>query len=860
MEKISVKNTKDKGVTIKQLAEETGVTTDRLILQLKDAGIRVTDVEDLIDEKKKQKLLQHLRQQHHASEPSSEKVVLHRRTKAITLGKGSGSVNVQVRKRVYIKRPLVEEEVKEKVGSLAAKEESPLLSSVAEAPKMTSSEVSPLPKDEKEKSSMAAPTPPSVPVAAEGAPPPSSGKEEPKGEEVPKLDKRKILKQEESEEGASDRPRKKRKLRDNGRGGGDDRNLQAYLARGVDLGRVLKQSEEEVIDPFTRKLGKARGLSGKVKVHAFTKPTTPLVREVEIPESIKVGDLAQRMSVKASDVMKLLLKMGVITSINNPIDQDTAILVVEELGHVAKILKSDAIETALAQDFEVKGEKEPRPPVITIMGHVDHGKTTLLDYIRTTKVASSEAGGITQHIGAYHVETPKGTITFLDTPGHAAFTAMRARGAKLTDIVVLVVAADDGVMPQTIEAISHAKAANVPIVVAVNKMDKPGVDPEKIKVELSNHELIPEDWGGDTMIIPISAKTGAGVDKLLDSLLVQAELLELTAVTNCRASGVVIESRLDRGRGPVMTVLIQQGTLNKGDIILAGSSYGRIRALFNERGQAIEKAGPSIPVEALGLSMISQAGDDFIVVADEKRAREVATFRHTKNRESLMAKQPPKLEDLLQRIEDEKINVILPIVLKADVQGSVEALKKALVDISTGDAKVQVIASGIGGINESDVNLAIASKAIIVAFNVRANTEARKLIENNRVDVHYHNIIYDVIDQVKKAISGALAPEIQERLVGFAEVREVFRSSKTGTIAGCMVIEGIVKRNYPLRVLRDSVVVFEGVLESLRRFKEDISEARAGTECGISVKNYNDIKVGDQLEVFEKIEVKREIK
>ena len=552
--------------------------------------------------------------------------------------------------------------------------------------------------------------------------------------------------------------------------------------------------------------------------------------------------------------------MGVIATINQSVDQEAAILVVEEMGHKAIPVSSDAIEEALAKTTEVQGEAKHRPPVITIMGHVDHGKTTLLDYVRTTKVAASEAGGITQHIGAYHVQTPKGTITFLDTPGHAAFTAMRARGAKLTDIVVLVVAADDGVMPQTVEAIQHARAAGVPIVVAVNKMDKPSVDPDRVKTELTKHNLIPEEWGGDAMFVPISAKTGMGVDNLLDSVLVQAEVLDLKAVVDCPAHGVVIESRLDRGRGAVMSVLVQQGTLRKGDIILAGLEYGRIRALFDEHGKSIDSAGPSIPVEVLGLSGVPQAGDDFIIVPDERRAREVAMFRQAKYRESKLARQAPKLEDLLQRIEDEKtMTTTLNLVLKADVLGSVEALKQALTDLTSQEVKVNILSSGIGGINESDVNLAVASNAIIIAFNVRANAEARKLMEVNNVDVHYYNIIYDVINEVKKAINGVLAPEIQERVVGLAQVREVFRSSKTGAVAGCMVTEGFVKRNFPIRVLRDNIVIFEGALESLRRFKEDVAEVRAGTECGIAVKNYNDIKAGDQIEVYERIEIKREI-
>jgi translation initiation factor IF-2 len=554
-----------------------------------------------------------------------------------------------------------------------------------------------------------------------------------------------------------------------------------------------------------------------------------------------------------------MMKMGAIVTINQVLDQETAMLVVEELGHKARPVSAYALEEALTKDIEVSGEAAPRAPVVTIMGHVDHGKTSLLDYIRRTKVTAGEAGGITQHIGAYHVETDKGMITFLDTPGHAAFTAMRARGAKLTDLVILVVAADDGVMPQTIEAVNHSKAANVPIIVAVNKMDKSDADPDRVKNELAKLELIPEEWGGETMYVPISAKTGAGIDNLLDSVLVQAEVLDLKSIINCPARGVVIEARLDKGRGAVASLLVQQGTLNKGDLVLVGFEYGRVRALFDENGKNIETAGPSIPVEILGLSGSPNAGDEFVVVSDEKRAREVAMFRQGKFREVKLARQnAAKLENILQRMGEEKTTELtLNIVLKTDVQGSAEALTQALSDLSSSEVKVKIVSSGIGGINETDVNLALASSGVIIGFNVRANVEARKLIESEKVDLHYHSIIYNVIDEVKRAISGFMAPEIQEKITGLAEVREVFRSSKIGAIAGCMVLEGTIKRNNPIRVLRDNIVVFEGVLESLRRFKDDVSEVRANTECGIGVKSYNDIKPGDQIEVFEKIEIKR---
>jgi translation initiation factor IF-2 len=861
-----VHDTEKDGITVEQFAKELGrISPDRLLDQFKDAGISVAGANDLITEEKKQQLLKYLQQQHHgAQQDGQEKIVLRRaKTSEIKVGGSHGAaktVSIQVRKkRTYVKRTPLEEDKKQD-EAIKSEVVAPAEEFIESAPAPAAPEVvaeTPVAPIE-----TAVPAVESVEVVAPAdiLEPESVVIEEKASEAAKPVPKRreKTRAEIEAEEAELEKHKKKKRSRDTSKI--DERKFEALLSRGADLGRVLRAVEEDA-DHASRKAGKSRGgLQSKVKIQAFTRPTTPVVREVAIPEHITVGDLAQRMSVKSTEVIKVLMKMGIMATINQAIDQDTAVLVVEELGHKPKLVSSDAIEEELAKSVEVQGEALSRPPVITIMGHVDHGKTTLLDYIRTTKVAASEAGGITQHIGAYHVKTPKGTITFLDTPGHAAFTAMRARGAKLTDIVILVVAADDGVMPQTIEAIQHAKAANVPIVVAVNKMDKPGADPDRVKTELSKNGLIAEDWGGDAMFVPISAKTGMGVDNLLDSVLVQAEVLELKAVVDCPAHGVVIESRLDRGRGAVMSVLVQQGTLRKGDIILAGLEYGRIRALSDETGKPIESAGPSIPAEVLGLSGVPQAGDDFIIVADERKAREVALFRQAKHREAKLARQAPKLEDLLQRIEDEKqTSSTLNIVLKADVLGSVEAIKHALTDLSGVEVKVNVISSGIGGINESDVNLAIASKAIVIAFNVRANTEARKLIETSGVDVHYHNIIYDIINQVKKVISGSLAPEIHEKIVGLAQVRDVFSSSKTGTIAGCMVTEGFVKRNLPIRVLRDNVVIFEGTLESLRRFKDDVSEVRAGMECGIAVKNYSDVKVGDQIEVFEKIEVKREI-
>lgn len=875
VKKVTQETEKD-GVSVNQFAEEIGVKPDRLLSQFKDAGISIASTNDLVSEEEKQALLRYLQQHHGAKQDAApDKIVLRRaKTSEIKLGGSHGpgkTVSIQVRKkRTYVKRSPTEDEAKNPVEEEII--QSDAIAQVESAEKISASVLEVVGEQSEVATSAVSEEPP---VSATQATETATYAEEvvaapvvteEKADDKSKLGvKRKDGKHrvgDEVEETEAEKSKKKKKGRDTSRdGNSSNRSFEALLARGADLSRVLKVEDEDALDSAFRKSGKSRSSShGKVKTQAFTRPTAPVVREVEIPESIQLAELAQRMSVKATEVIKVMMKMGIIATINQVIDQDTAILVIEEMGHKAKAVSSEAIEEALAKSVEIQGEAQPRPPVITIMGHVDHGKTTLLDYIRTTKVAASEAGGITQHIGAYHVQTQKGTITFLDTPGHAAFTAMRARGAKLTDIVILVVAADDGAMPQTIEAIQHAKAANVPIVVAVNKMDKHGVDPDRVKNELVKHGLVPEEWGGDAMFVPISAKTGMGVDTLLDSVLVQAEILELKAVVDCPARGVVIESRLDRGRGAVMSVLIQQGTLRKGDIILAGLEFGRIRALFDENGEAIESAGPSIPVEILGLSGIPQAGDDFIIVPDEKRAREVAAFRQNKARETKLARQAPKLEDLLQRIEDEKtVTTTLNIVLKADVLGSVEALKQSLLDLSGSEVKVSILSSAIGGINESDVNLAIASKAMIIAFNVRANAEARKLMEVNAVDVHYHNIIYDVINLVKKAISGALAPEIHEKILGLAQVREVFRSSKTGAVAGCMVTEGTIKRNYPIRVLRDNVVIFEGSLESLRRFKDDVSEVRNGMECGISVKNYNDIKAGDQIEVFEKIEVKREI-
>ncbi|MFL6605153.1 MAG: translation initiation factor IF-2 [Steroidobacteraceae bacterium] len=592
--------------------------------------------------------------------------------------------------------------------------------------------------------------------------------------------------------------------------------------------------------------------------HAFEMPTAPVVREVGIGETVTVSELAQKMAVKANEVIKVLMNIGVMATINQPLDRDTAVLVVEEMGHTPKVLKENQIEEDLqgvaGPDADVGAE--PRPPVVTVMGHVDHGKTSLLDYIRSTKVAAGEAGGITQHIGAYHVETPKGGITFLDTPGHAAFTAMRARGAKATDVVVLVVAADDGVMPQTVEAIQHARAAGVPIVVAVNKIDKADADPDRVRTELSKHDVIPEEWGGQNIFVNVSARTGAGIDALLEAIVLQAEILELRAPRDGLASGIVIESSVEKGRGAVATVLVKKGTLRIKDPILAGSEFGVVRAMFDETGAAVQEAAPSMPVVVLGLASPPNAGDDLLVVESERKAREVALYRQGKFRDVKLARQAPRSEDVFSQMGEEKAGVV-SVLIKADVQGSAEALRESLDKLSTPEVQVRVLGSALGGITISDVQLAAASKALIIGFNVRADAGARDAIKDTGVEVRYYSIIYEAIDDVRQMMSGMLKPEIKETIVGVAQVREVFRSSKFGVVAGCLVTEGLVKRNNPIRVLRDNVVIFEGALESLRRFKDEAGEVRAGTECGIGVKNYQDVRVGDQIECYSRVEVAR---
>jgi translation initiation factor IF-2 len=864
-------------VTVKQLAHVVRIPVERLLTQLQDAGLSITDEMQTVTEDQKRLLLNHLKMgQNKDTGSMPERITLHRKSVSqVTLGHdlhSSKTVNIEVRKkRVYTKpfevvQPEVQENDEEDVvvenssvtDALAVESISnPPSTNESNAPEtaVTDSEHQPEAIDKADESNLppieeALLTEPlqviaSAIVAVESTPARTVEKSD-----ADKHAKKKHTspKQGESEgEGKSDPKKGKKRTKH-----------QPLYTVAVDEGEHDHNKRRSKKRRSSEKSDKYREAEESL-THGFAKPTAPVVREVLIPETVTVAELAKRMSVKVAEVIKVMMSLGAMATINQVIDQETAIIVVEEMGHVARPMKDDAIEQTLGQTLTEGSDIQSRAPVVTIMGHVDHGKTSLLDYVRRTKVAAGEAGGITQHIGAYHVSTPKGDITFLDTPGHAAFTAMRARGAQATDIVVLIVAADDGVKPQTIEAIQHAKAAKVPIIVAVNKIDKPGADPERVMNELSTHEVIAEAWGGDTMFVNISAKTGEGVDNLLTAILLQAEVLELTAHTDGAGKGVVIESRLDKGRGPVATILVQSGTLRKGDILLAGLQYGRIRALVGDNGSFVDSAGPSTPVEVVGLSAPPHAGDDAIVVPDEKKAREVALFRQGKFRDVKLARrQKTSIEGIMENMTVADLKV-LNIVLKADMQGSVEAISDAMVKLSNDEINVQVIASGVGGITESDVHLAIASNALLIGFNVRADAGAKRLVEQESVSLHYYSVIYDIVDQVKSALSGMLAPQFKEEIVGIAEVRDVFRSPKLGAIAGCMVVEGSIKRNNPIRVLRNNVVIYEGTLESLRRFKDDVSEVRQGIECGIGVKNYNDIKSGDLIEVFETIEIKREL-
>ena len=847
-------------VTVKQLAQVIGIPVERLLNQLQEAGLSIIDEQQTVNEDQKRILLGHLKsgagRDAHAT---PERITLRRKSVSqMTVGHDvhSGTtVNIEVRKkRTYVKRTSLLDPTPESIDDDVphSTEEEIITEEQATVSKEVTLEeanntveqdiVGEAPSVSDEVLLGAAEIAPAVLVETK---PESVVAEERKVAD--KAEKKKATTKDETEGARPDhkKGKKKSKYQPGFREDSESELMQGRRNKGK------KRRSSDKSDKYRE--------AEESLTHGFAMPTAPVVRDVLIPETVTVAELAKRMSVKVAEVIKVMMGLGAMVTINQVIDQETAIIVVEEMGHLARPLKDDAIEHTLGEVVSKGSHSESRAPVVTIMGHVDHGKTSLLDYIRRTKVAAGEAGGITQHIGAYHVSTPKGDITFLDTPGHAAFTAMRARGAQATDIVVLIVAADDGVKPQTVEAIQHAKAAKVPVIVAVNKMDKPGADPDRVLNELGVQELIPEAWGGDTMFVNISAKTGAGIDDLLDAILLQSEVLELTAHTDGAAKGVVIESRLDKGRGPVATVLVQSGTLRKGDIILAGLQYGRVRALVNDSGTSVDSAGPSIPVEVLGLSAIPHAGDDTIVVPDEKKAREVALFRQGKFRDVKLARrQKTSLEGIFENMTAAETKV-LNVVLKADMQGSVEAIADALEKLSNEEVTVSVIASGVGGITESDVHLAIASNGLLIGFNVRADAGAKRLAEVESVPMHYYSVIYDIVDQVKSALTGMLSPKFKEEIVGIAEVRDVFRSPKIGAIAGCMVTEGLIKRNNPIRVLRDNVVIYEGTLESLRRFKDDVSEVRQGLECGIGVKNYNDVKSGDLIEVFETIEIKREL-
>jgi translation initiation factor IF-2 len=839
-------------VTVSQFAEALKVPVDKLLAQLDQAGIAVAGADGVISEDAKLELLTHLRRSHGsgaAAEGSAPaRITLKRKTQselklASTQGRAR-TVNVEVRvKRTYVKRDVIEEQ------NRAAQEQADAKRREIEAAQQA--------------------------VAAKA-------EAERRERESLESANRRLIEEEQARVRAQEEARRQAELRAQDdterarRGSAEPRREEpARPAHAPAREKPEPKAAEEARPKFggRQELHIAGDVSARHKKkkrlrartapadaeqrHGFEKPTAPVKREVAIGETITVADLAQKLAIKATEVIKVLMNMGVMATINQPIDQDTAILVAEELGHSATAVKEEQIEADL-QATGAEQELETRAPVVTVMGHVDHGKTSLLDFIRRTKVASGEAGGITQHVGAYHVKTPRGMITFLDTPGHAAFTAMRARGAKVTDVVVLVVAADDGVMPQTIEAIQHARAAGVPMVVAVTKVDKPDADPEKVRNELAKQEVIPEEWGGPYMFVNVSARTGAGVDQLLEAILLQAEVLELKAPRGGPAMAFVVEASMEKGRGAVVTALVKKGTLKRGDYILAGSEFGRVRAMFDEAGNPVEEAPPSMPVVVLGLSGAPNAGDELLVVENERRAREVALHRLGKTRDTKLAKQGARSEDVFSTLGEAKVGQVA-VLIKTDVQGSAEALRDALNKLSTEEVAVRIIASGVGGITASDVQLAAASRARIIGFNVRADSGAREAVKETGVEIRYYSIIYEAIDDVKQLMSGLLAPEIKETIVGVAQVREVFRSSKFGVVAGCLVTEGAVKRNNPIRVLRDNVVIFEGALESLRRFKDDVGEVRAGTECGIGVKNYQDVRANDQIECYSRTEIVRTI-
>lgn len=898
--------------SVSQFATELGLPAELLLEQLKAAGVNKASTSDLLAEQDKSALLEHLRKEHGAQQPKNKITLMRKQVSEIKQSSGAGrgrTIQVEVKKkRVLVRRDATEGgdqsesmaeiehiQAPEPIEQIVATVEPEVVEPVVEAPIVEEPEpVEPEVIAEPEKEEPVVPTPP--PVQAKPQVERSStisvldaeqiakrGDEARRHAELIALqaeDKRKkqelLLKKQEAEakklaeeeaakkklsEGTlhkpAGKPSEKPKAAEKPKKGGG--------ATGDWAGEAKKRSGPKTrgdvgIGQGWRAPGKSKGNKHNKEAdvqHAFSAPTEPIVHEVLVPETISVADLAHKMAVKAAEVIKTLMKMGMMVTINQVLDQETAMIVVEEMGHIAKAAEANDPEAFLADEEHAEAIQEPRPPVVTVMGHVDHGKTSLLDYIRRTRVASGEAGGITQHIGAYHVETPRGMVTFLDTPGHEAFTAMRARGAKATDVVILVVAADDGVMPQTIEAVHHAKAAKVPLVVAITKVDKPSANTERVRQELVAQEVVPEDWGGDTMFIEVSAKTGQGIDGLLEAVLLQAEVMELKAPKAAPAKGLVIEGRLDKGRGPVATVLVQSGTLSRGDTLLVGSVYGRVRAMLDENGKEVKEAGPSIPVEILGLSDVPNAGEEAIVLNDERKAREVALFRQGKFRDVKLARQQAsKLENMMEQMTEGEVKT-LPLIIKSDVQGSYEALSTSLQKLSTDEVKVNVLHTGVGAITESDVNLAAASKAVIIGFNVRADIGARKLIESSGVDVRYYNIIYEAVDEVRAALTGMLSPEQKESIIGLVEIRQVFRISKVGAIAGCYVLDGMVKRGSKVRVLRNHVVVHDGELDSLKRFKDDVKEVKAGFECGLSIKNFNEINEGDQLEVYEMVEVAR---
>lgn len=888
-------------ITVAELAKEIGTPVDRLVSQLADSGVNKSAT-DAISQDEKEALLGHLKKQHgddSAAKPS--KLTLNRKTKStLTMGHGSKSksVNVEVRKkRTYVKRSDVEEE---RLAEEAAKAEAEA-AILAEAEAASKAEAAAkeaenakavaAAKAEVEAERKAAAKIEAAAKAKQAAVEKAKNIEKApekvaESEEAKKLrlaQEKEAAEKVEAEAKEASEAAKKLAEENEARWKEQEAERKAKEKEVVHVtSSKYAQEAEDKVDAADESAGRrrkkkkpadrnARGgrnaqrgrkatLSAPQSLkHGFTKPVETKQQDIRIGETISVAELANKMAKKGAEVVKAMFKMGAMATINQVIDQETAALVAEEMGFEVVLVKENALEEAVLADRGNTGEAITRAPVVTIMGHVDHGKTSLLDHIREAKVADGEAGGITQHIGAYHVETGHGMITFLDTPGHAAFTAMRSRGAKATDIVIIVVAADDGVMPQTIEAIQHAKASEAPIIIAVNKMDKESADPDRVKSELSQHDVLSEEWGGDVQFCHVSAKTGLGIDDLLDSVLLQSEVLELTAVVDKMASGVVVESKLDKGRGPVATVLVQEGTLNQGDIVLCGLEYGRVRAMRDENGRTIQSAGPSIPVEILGLSGVPQSGDEATVVKDEKKAREVALYRQGKFRDVKLARQQKaKLENMFASMAEGDISEV-NVVIKSDVQGSLEAISDSLLKLSTDEVKVKIIGSGVGAITETDATLAAASNAIVVGFNVRADASARKVIESENIDLRYYSVIYALIEEVKQAMSGMLAPEFKQEIIGLAQVRDVFKSPKIGAIAGCMVTEGIIKRSAPIRVLRENVVIYEGELESLRRFKDDVQEVRNGTECGIGVKNYNDVRVGDQIEVFETVEIKRSL-